>query len=117
MRFRSDTGKPVQLSLTSGHTAVVGTEFTELPAMFQRLAIAEGLIPEGTQAADAAPKPGPSKADLIQSAMKKMLDLNSPDAFTTDGKPDVRKLSDVAGFTVSREERDANWKSLADSMN
>ena len=45
MKFRSPTGAPVHLALTSGHTAVVGPHPVELDARWHRVAIARGCAP------------------------------------------------------------------------
>jgi hypothetical protein len=48
MLFKSpDPENPVSLALTSGHTCVVGPEFTEIPSMFHRAAVMAGCESSG----------------------------------------------------------------------
>ena len=115
MKFRSPTDTPVYLGLTSGHTIIIGPELIEVPQMFQRLAIAEGCVPEGMN--EAAPPPDraqKTKLDLIVDAMRAMVAEGLEGDFTTDGKPNTQRLSARAGFTVSGDERNEAWQALAD---
>lgn len=108
MKFKAPGDKPVHLALTSGHTAIVGIEDTELEARFHREAIAHGCIPHG--AAEEEPMEGGTSFDrkrVITEAMNAMLDGAEEGDFTADGKPDTRKLSARVGFTVDRHERDS----------
>jgi hypothetical protein len=48
MKFKAPGDMPIQIGLTTGHTAVVSnTEFTELDRRFHREAIARGCMPQG----------------------------------------------------------------------
>ncbi len=44
MKFRSPTETPVHLSLTSGHTMLIGPDPVDVPEMFARVAVAEGCV-------------------------------------------------------------------------
>lgn len=115
MRFRSPTETPVYLALTSGHTLVVGPELVEVPKQFHRPAVMEGCIPEGMDAMPAEDgPPSETKQDLIVAAIKKMLADPKEGDFNGDGKPDVRKLSQRAGFTVLADERNSAWTRIND---
>lgn len=115
MRFRSPTETPVYMALTSGHTLVVGPDLIEVPKMFHRQAVMEGCIPEGMDAMPDDDGPAPdTKQDLIVAAIKKMLADPKEGDFNGDGKPDVRKLSQRAGFTVLADERNSAWTRLND---
>lgn len=113
-RFRSPHDKPISLGLTTGHMAVVGIDWTELEPRFRKLAVAEGCEVEGVDAPKDDSTPQPTKDELILAAMRKMLDSTDPTAFTKDGKPDLEKLSGVAGFNVSATERNRVWTKFAD---
>ena len=108
MRFKAPGNEPVFLSLTSGNTAVVGVDYTELEPMFHREAIAAGCLPFGVEApAPVVAEPTFDRKKVITDAINAMLDGAEEGDFTGDGKPDVKKLSARVGFTVDRKERDA----------
>jgi hypothetical protein len=115
MKFRSPTETPVYMALTTGHTFVVGPELVEVPKMFHRQAVMEGCLPEGMDAlpSDDGP-PSDTKIDLIVKAIKAMLADPKDGDFNGDGKPDVRKLSARAGFTVLADERNSAWTLIND---
>jgi hypothetical protein len=49
------------------------------------------------------------RKDVIFSAIDSMLNGADEKDFTADGKPDARKLSALAGFTVDSNERNTMW--------
>lgn len=106
MQFKAPGDKPVNIALTNGHTAVVDVEFGELDARFHREAIALGCIPFGTAKEEVTGGQTFDRRQVIIDAINAMLDGASEGDFTGDGKPDLRKLSARAGFTVDRSERD-----------
>lgn len=66
-----------------------------------------------------APKP-PSKPDERREAIEtaiRQLDLADPIHFTEDGRPDATVLSDLLGWQVSAEERDAVWAEIDTAAN
>lgn len=110
MKMRSPTETPIYLALTSGHTFVVGPELVEVPRKFHRMALAEECLPEGVDALPPKDEaPDDTKMTLIVKAVRGMLNGNVDGDFNNDGRPDVRRLSAKAGFTVSAGERDAAW--------
>ena len=106
MKFKSPSEEPMHIALTSGHSIVIEPEGTEVPAIFQKEAIARGAMPVGIE--EAAPLEGQKfdRAQVIKDAINQMLDSADEESFTNDGKPDLRKLRGIVGFTVSREEAD-----------
>ncbi len=114
MKFRSTTGEDVFMSLTTGHTAIVGVELTELDKMFHKEAIARGCLPEGV-AEDQAPDTSGAfnRKEVIVNAINEMLDGGDEDDFTSTGKPDLRKLNAKVGFQVARNEADAIWEEIS----
>ena len=44
MKFRSPSDEPVYVSLTNGHSAVIGTEFRELPDILHRKAREAAIV-------------------------------------------------------------------------
>ena len=112
MKFRSPTEKSIFLADTSGHTCIVGPDLVEVPARFQRMAVAEGCLPEGVDRFDDDNATDPTKAELITKAIQAMQADPVPGDFTADGRPNVGRVSAKAGFTVSAGERDAAWNAL-----
>jgi hypothetical protein len=106
MKFKSPSDEPMHIALTSGHSIVIEPDGTEVPAIFQKEAVARGAYPVGLD--DAAPLAGQTfdRAQVIKDAMNKMLDGSEEDNFTKDGKPDLRKLNALVGFSVARSEAD-----------
>jgi hypothetical protein len=118
MKFKSPSEKEIFLALTNGHTCTIGPELVEVPERFHRLAVAEGAIPEGMEHL-AVPKDTQesSRKELVSAAIKKMLEGSAEGDFNGDGKPDTRRLSAAAGFTVSRAERDEVWAAVKAELN
>lgn len=116
MKFKSPGSDPVMVSLLSGHTCTVSHEGTEVEPRFRKEAIARGCTPMGVGSEDDSTKREPTKVDLISAGIEKMLEGDDEGAFTGDGKPDVRKLSDVVGFTVTAKERDTAWAVVNDTL-
>lgn len=106
MKFKSPSDEPLHIALTSGHSIVIDPEGTETPAIFHKEAIARGAMPVGIEDAPELEGQKFDRAQVIKDAMNKMLDSADEDSFTADGRPDLRKLRGIVGFTVSREEAD-----------
>lgn len=106
MKFKSPSDEPLHIALTSGHSIVIEPEGTEVPALFQKEAVARGAFPVGIE--EAAPLEGQTfdRAQTIKDAINQMLDGDEEENFTNDGKPDLRKLRAIVGFTVARDEAD-----------
>lgn len=107
IKFRSPTEKPVHLSLTSGHTMVVGPEPTDVPDRFKRAAIDAGCLLPGEE--PEAP-PERTRHQVIVDAIQAMVDAGSEENFNADGTPDLSRLKKKLGWAVTREERDAAWR-------
>ena len=106
MQFKSPSDEPLHVALTSGHSIVIEPTGTEVPALYQKEAIARGALPIGIE--QAAPITGQNfdRAQVIKDAINQMLDGDEAENFTNDGKPDLRKLRAIVGFGVQREEAD-----------
>lgn len=111
MKFKAPGAAPTMIGLTSGHTMVIAPEGTDVPQRFRRAAIAAGCTPMGV-GLEVAEKVDleETRQDLIKKAINKLLDGGEDGDFTADGRPDLKKLSEAAGFKVTREERDAAWE-------
>ena len=111
-KFISPTEEPVHIALRNGHTTLVTREGTELAPQFHREAIARGCRLMGTGDEEPVNEASTEKprGQLLADAIQAMLDGSNEGDFTSDGKPNLKALSDRVGFTVSREERDVAWQ-------
>ena len=116
MKLRSPTDTPVHVSLTSGHTMLIGPEPIEVENRFMRKALILVCLREGEQPEQAEARAEKTKHDLIVAGIQLMMAGDEPADFNNDGTPDLRRLSKRVGFDVSRDERDAAWKSIADDQ-
>lgn len=114
MKFVSTTGEDIHITLTSGHTALIGLEPVELDARFHKEAIARGAMPEGVQ----IEKPQEQsqafdRGQAIAKVLNDMLDGGAEGDFNNDGRPALGKVNARLGFTASREEVDAVWAEIS----
>ena len=109
MIFVPPGDEDVQIGLTSGHSAIVKPEGTELAPIFHAMAIAKGCLPKGIEAYQAPKSNEPSRSELIRSALQRMLDSTEDGLFSQNGRPVLKMVSKFAGFGCSREEVDALW--------
>ena len=108
----------MMIGLTTGHTLVVrhDKDGTNVPVQFRKEAIAKGCVPVGVGAEDVPdPQAEETRQGRIAATIEQMLDGGNEEDFTADGKPDLRALSRMAGFSISREERDAAWDGISKS--
>jgi hypothetical protein len=113
MKFKSPFIEPMHIALTSGHSIVIDPDGTEVPALFQKEAVARGALPIGIE--DAAPLAGQTfdRSKVIKDAINQMLDGDDEENFTKDGKPDLRKLNALVGFNVPRSEADKLFEEVS----
>lgn len=110
MKLRSPFPTPLHLALTSGHTFVVPHDGVEVPVIFQAEALSKGaVVAEGETTPSPTSPTVAVRAETIETALRAMLDSGDESEFTADGKPNLAKLKNRVGFTVSREEADAAW--------
>lgn len=116
MFLKSPRAEDIYVSLTSGHAIRIGPEGRDVPEMFRREAFAEGAIPADMKPQDFGSKDedpsDDSKAALLVDAVKKMLEENNPDDFTGSGLPNRKKISALAGWSVSVQELSAAWEQV-----
>ena len=112
MKFRSTTGADIHIALTSGQTALITAEPTELDKVFHKEAIARGALPEGVEPDADTQNTGFNRKETITNTLTAMLDGEDEDDFKQDGTPDLRKVIAKVGFKVSREEVDAAWAEI-----
>lgn len=121
MRLKSPTSEPISFGTASGsgHCMVLGPEGADVPQMFIQSAFAAGAVPADADAEVfvAAPEAAPAKShqDLIQDAIKAMLERNEDGDFTAAGLPDRRRLAKVAGLNVTAEDVMVAWKAVSDA--
>ena len=109
MKYRSTTGADIHIALTSGQTALITAEPTELDKAFHKEAIARGALPEGVEPDAETQNTGFNRKEAIIKTLTAMLDGEYEDDFKQDGTPDLRKVTSKVGFKVDREEVDAAW--------
>lgn len=117
MKFISPDGKNIHISLTSGHSAVVGKEPVELQPMFHREAIALGCVtPNMSKAArdsnKVEGKPTFDRKAVIRKALEDMIAEGNEEDFTGNGIPKIPAVRARAGFGVEKEEMTAIWEEL-----
>jgi len=113
MKFRSTTGSDIHIALTSGQTALITSEPTELDKIFHKEAISRGALPEGVEPDGPVIKTGFDRKKAIIDTLNSMLDGGDEDDFKNDGTPDLRKVTAKVGFKVDREEVDAAWAEVS----
>ena len=87
---------------------------TDLEPRFHKEALAQGCRPEGSAAGEEFDREAVfDRRKVIRAAIETLLDSADPEAFTHDGVPALKQVTAAAGFTVTREERDAVWASLS----
>lgn len=122
MRLKSPTNEPISFGTSngSGHSMVLGPEGDDVPQMFIQSAFAAGAIPAEADADEfiSAPKATFEKTDqeLIQNAIKTMLERNEEGDFTGAGMPNRKKLSALVGLNVTAEDLQTAWTSLNDAL-
>lgn len=109
MRFKSPTDTPVQVVLLSGHCAVIGNEWRELPPILHQEAFRKGCISDNMSESDIAARvesatPGRSNHDILVDAIRAMMDAPEPGDVTAADLPNLKKLSARVGWSVNREE-------------
>ncbi len=121
MRLKSPTSEPISFGTMSGsgHCMVLGPDGAEIPQMFLQPAFAAGAVPADAVAEEfvALPPQTPTKThqELIQDAIKVMLERNEEGDFTAAGLPDRRRLAKVAGLNVTAEDLIIAWQAVNDA--
>lgn len=109
MKFKTPGSEPIMIGLTSGHTLTILPTGTDTPVIFRKAALERGCVPVGIEVEAGSAGTGPTKAQVIEAAIEKLLNGDDEGAFTGDGRPNADKLSEAAGFKISASERDAAW--------
>lgn len=117
MQFRSPRGD-IPVSNIFGHSVIVGEEWTTVPEVLHRDAMAAGCIceqnvvetkaPVAETAAD-APKRVVDEATVIHEVLEVMLVRNEDGDFTADETPNAKVVSKLAGMNVRKEAVMAVW--------
>jgi hypothetical protein len=117
MQFRSPRGD-IPVSNIFGHSVIVGEEWTTVPEVLHRDAMAAGCIceqnvvetkaPVAETAAD-APKRVVDEATVIREVLEVMLVRNEDGDFTADETPNAKVVSKLAGMNVRKESVMAVW--------
>lgn len=110
MKFRHKEGK--RLSLTTGHVAHVGTDWTDLHPRFREAAMKAGCevdlqtIPDLRHESDPPPPSRTLQSDetvsILRTALIRMIERGSADDFTASGLPNLNTLRKEAGIDVEK---------------
>ncbi len=131
MKFRSKNADPIRIPSTSGHIVIVGQEWVAVPDHMIGDAYAAGCISEEMYEtiknldAPAEKNPegneGDGKVNIVElgerlgkinAAINEMID--SPEgSFTNAGLPNLNKLSEKCGFTVTKAEMLPLWEEIS----
>jgi len=120
--FKSLDGTNKRIALLTGHTIIIGPDWTPVHERFHPEAYSCGCISEDQvknlgiegatdSAAKTLNKMSLKKSD-IRTAIIKLINENKIDAFTSGihgGKPKSSVLSEMIGTRVMNSERDAIW--------
>ena len=117
MQFRAPSGE-IRVSNIFGHSVIVGEEWTTVPEVLHRDAMAAGCIceqnvvetkaPVAETAAD-APKQVVDEATVIREVLEVMLVRGEDGDFTADETPNAKVVSKLAGMNVRKEAVMAVW--------
>ena len=113
MLFRSPSNDPIHISTLSGHAAVIGPEWRELPEFLHHAALAAGA--ECDQERVVARKVEPASApdamareadydDVYRTALAKMIERNEDGDFTADGLPNTNIVSKLCGLSARKND-------------
>lgn len=112
MKFFSPTDEKVHIALTTGHTAVITADGSELDKRFHKEAIARGCLPEGVEADKPAENTSFDRKAIIEKTLQSMVDGSDEKDFKADGTPNLKQVSTKAGFMVDRTEVEAIWSEM-----
>lgn len=114
MQFRSPTSAPISIVLLSGHSAVVGPEWRDLPELFHHDAVRLGCertdqapIPAKTQVEagdESLGRDDGSHEAAYRQALTTMLDRDEEGDFTADALPNTNVVSGLCGFRARKED-------------
>lgn len=117
--FKSTTGEPVRIALTTGHVAVVDDEeWTPLPK--RMWSHAYGLGCESSDMSDSIETTRTDSLDVRKERIMLAIDgmvkagerdeLQKDELFTKSGAPDANVLQQKTGISIKAPERDLLWE-------
>lgn len=116
-KFRSNTGGNVRVALLSGHIALIGPEWRELPEFMWGEAYRLGCVSDDMTGVAEAPPPTPpptgagdsdeaKQKAAVKAAAIQLLKDAKPGDLTAGGVPNATRLSQIVGFNVTSDLRD-----------
>lgn len=125
-RFRSPHEKEVRVALTSGHVAIIGTEWKPLHPRFHSEAYANRCVSEDmlesreyekNRDAQGRSKRYEAERKAAKTAIYDMLEKNRVEDFNkSDGKPKTNVLNQLSGLQFNNAERDVVWQEVLDEL-
>ena len=113
MRFRSPTDEPKRVALKSGHTAIIGPEWRELPELFHYQAMQEGCLRDDNlvvpvqaevKAGEGASNQTVDYNTAYRQALITMITREEPADFTAASLPNINVVSKLCGFSAKKED-------------
>lgn len=108
MRVKSRDGEEKRIALTSGHIAIIGAEWRELPENLKNHAYAAGCVVEDEGDLKAVVDPVIT-IEKVKQAIKEMIESDEPGMFTKSGHPDRRVLNNKCEIVVPAKMLDTAW--------
>lgn len=111
-KYRSPDGEDIRVVTDTGHIAIVGAEFRELPAIYHHAAINAGCECDALGVSNTRTKPQASPQankgldvdEQITRALKTMLEREEDGDFTGNGDPNLNAVAKLVGFKVARKQ-------------
>lgn len=120
-QFRSPDEETIRVVTDTGHIALIGPEWRELPPIYHAAALKAGcecdqrvvrVQKEASQASDKSTKRGDPEV-LIERALKTMLEREQEGDFNdSNGEPSVDAVKKLAGINVKRAQITPVWRKL-----
>lgn len=112
MKFRSPNGADIRIATTSGHAAIIGAEWRELPEILHLLALSSGCECDQERISAKVVEPVTGEGAMNQTdadadyrkAIAAMIERNQEGDFTGADLPNVKRVSNLCGFTANKED-------------
>lgn len=123
MKFRSPNSEPIRLSTTSGHAAIVTSEWRELPEILHLVALSSGCEcdQERMSAHPVEVKSGPDAMNRVvdadgeyRKALTVLIERNEEGDFTGANLPNINAVSKLCGFSARKEDVYRVFRAMSD---
>lgn len=109
MKFRSPGKEPVYVCVLSGHSAVIGPEWRELPLALHAEALVKGCVTDNMADAvraerEAAAVPEPSVIERLVAVVRAMMANPQQGDFTQDDLPNMKRVQSKVDFRFTKDD-------------